>query len=131
MHRMRALFARAQDLGLAVLAFLACADASIISGKSHGKYSFTKEQRIPDAGVDAVRPICDPLVSECFSSDEQVQDELIIALEADGLTTGERGLYYGIPGLGTANQERTRPQLSVQIVTRIYFLHTTPNTPFR
>lgn len=89
---MKALIACAQDLGLALLAYLTCANASIILGKGHGKYGFAREDRIPEVGIDAVHPICDPLVSECISSDEQVQNELIVALEADGHTTGEKVL---------------------------------------
>lgn len=72
-----------------------CANASIILGKGHGKYSLAKDHRVTEVGVGAVHPICDALVSECISSDEQVQDELIVALEAGGHTTGERTFLSG------------------------------------
>lgn len=114
---MKAPTACAQDLGLAglaLLAYLACgANASLIfMGKGHGKYSsFAKEQIIiPEVGVGAVHPICDPLVSEeCFSSDEQqVQDELVVALEADGRTTGERFFTGGFFSCCVRGNERAR-----------------------
>lgn len=44
---------------------------------------------IPEVGIGAVHPICDSLESECTSSDEQVQDDLIAELEADEQITGE------------------------------------------
>lgn len=85
-----------RDLCLALLAYLTCANASIVSGKGRGKYSFAKAERIPKVGVDGVRRMCDPLVSECKSTDEQVQDKLIVALEADEHTTGERAFTPGV-----------------------------------
>lgn len=46
---------------------------------------------VPDVGVGAVHPICNPSASECISSDEQVQDELIAELDADDqITAGEQ-----------------------------------------
>lgn len=44
---------------------------------------------VPEVGIGAVHPICDSLVSECISSDEQVQDDLVAELEADEQITGE------------------------------------------
>ena len=91
-HLMKTLHAGAQELGLALLAYLTCVDTPVVSGKRHGKYSFAKDGGIiPEVGVEGVHPICDPHASiECISSDERVQDELILAVEADKHTTGER-----------------------------------------
>lgn len=46
-------------------------------------------QEIPGVGLGDLEPICDPLVSECISGDEQVQDALIAELEEDDQITGE------------------------------------------
>eukprot|EP00752_Nemacystus_decipiens_P010085 g8987.t1 len=45
--------------------------------------SSTTSDEIPEVGIGAVHPICDPLEEECVSADEQVQDEIIAGLEAD------------------------------------------------
>lgn len=46
---------------------------------------------VPDVGVGAVHPICDPSASECISSDEQVQDDLLAELDADDqIVAGEQ-----------------------------------------
>lgn len=63
-------------LGLVPLVCLVFVDKSTIY--AHG-------EEIPEVGIRAVHPICDPLMSECISSDEQVQDELIAQLEADAV----------------------------------------------
>jgi len=50
---------------------------------------------IPQVGIGAVHPICDPLTSECISSDEQVQDEILADLEGDSHISGEdEELWY-------------------------------------
>ena len=41
-----------------------------------------------EVGIGSVHPICDPLQEECISSDEQVQDEIIAALEAEDTVVG-------------------------------------------
>jgi len=76
-------------LGLASLARLRCGDAAIILGRRHASYSIATEKRITEVGIDAVHPVCEPLVSECRSSEEEVQNELKSTLEADGHTNGK------------------------------------------
>lgn len=76
-------------LGLVLLAYLRRGGAAIILGRRHVPYSIAKEERITEVGIDAVRPVCDPLVRDCLSSDEEVQNELKSTLEADGHTNGE------------------------------------------
>lgn len=49
---------------------------------------FADADEIPEVGVGAVHPICDPLQDECISADEQVQDDIIAGLEADDTVTG-------------------------------------------
>eukprot|EP00752_Nemacystus_decipiens_P018442 g16533.t1 len=47
-------------------------------------------------GVGDVHPICDPSSSECISSDEQVQDELLAELDADDqITAAAREIELG------------------------------------
>ena len=43
---------------------------------------------IPEVGIGSLHPICDPLQEECISSDNQVQDEIIAALEAEDTVVG-------------------------------------------
>jgi len=43
---------------------------------------------VPQVGIGAVHPICDPLISECISSDEQVQYELVAGFEEESQYTG-------------------------------------------
>lgn len=71
----------ALGLGLVPLARLVFLHTSAIS--AHGS-------EIPEVGIGQVHPICDPLLSECVSGDEQVQDELIAELEGDDQVTGEK-----------------------------------------
>lgn len=118
---MKALHAGAQELGLALLACFTCANASIVLGKGHEKYSFAKAGRIPEVGVDAVHSICDPLVSECLPSDKRVQDELVVALQADSHTTGERAVL-AICRCGDSKPEAktTRHGRSEKLPTHLY-----------
>jgi len=44
---------------------------------------------IAEVGLGSVHPLCDSLVSECISSDEQAQDDILDRLEADEAVTGE------------------------------------------
>ncbi len=43
---------------------------------------------IPEVGIGAIHPVCDSVSSQCSSSDEQVQQELITGLEANGQVSG-------------------------------------------
>lgn len=43
---------------------------------------------IPEVGIGAVHPICDPSVTECVSSDEEVQDDIVAGLEENEEVTG-------------------------------------------
>lgn len=52
---------------------------------------------IPDVGIGAVHPICDPLQEECTSSDAQVQDDIIAGLQADDKVTGRGRSYCLLP----------------------------------
>jgi len=50
--------------------------------------SVTDNEDIPEVGVGTVHPICDPLVTECASSDEEVQENIIAGLEQEDAVTG-------------------------------------------
>lgn len=57
--------------------------------RTHALSSFAN-QVIPDAGIGTVRPLCDEtLEGGCPPSDQQVAEELVLAIEANDLTTGE------------------------------------------
>ena len=51
--------------------------------------TFADTDGIPEVGIGAVHPICDPLQEECISSDEQVQDDILAGLQSDDKVTGE------------------------------------------
>ena len=55
---------------------------------SAGTSSVADDDGIPEVGIGTVHPICDPLVSECISSDEEVQDDIIARLGEDEQVTG-------------------------------------------
>lgn len=87
MKAVRGLFVLALGL-IPLLPHLTSADASTSSTTLQSGpdgSSSTKGDGIPQVGLVAVHPICDPLTSEfqCISSDEQVQDELNAVLQAD------------------------------------------------
>lgn len=63
------------------------------------------EDGILDAGIGAVRGICDPLVSECTSNDMQIKEELTAAIGSRAQVTGE-ALACPLPP-GAAHDERT------------------------
>lgn len=71
--------ARGFALGLQLL--LAASAAALTAAQ-------TADDSIPEVGIGAVHPICDPLQEECISSDEQVQDDIIAGLQADDKVTG-------------------------------------------
>jgi len=60
-------------LGLAPLFYVACVEADGIA----------------EVGVGTVHPVCDPLVSECISSDEQAAEDILASLDEDETVTGE------------------------------------------
>eukprot|EP00903_Cladosiphon_okamuranus_P011266 g10624.t1 len=69
--------ARGVTLGFQVLVVVSAATSAI-----------AETDGIPEVGIGAVHPICDPLQEECISSDEQVQDDIIAGLQADDKVTG-------------------------------------------
>ena len=74
---MRAMRGLSLCLGVAPLLHLASATTSSAA-----------DDGIPEVGIGTVHPICDPLTSECISSDEEVQDDIIERLEDDEQVTG-------------------------------------------
>lgn len=60
----------------------------LLFATSVAKFALADPDGIPEVGIGAVHPICDPLQGECASGDERVQEEIIADLQADDEVTG-------------------------------------------